>query len=227
MFTVAPASLLMKRYGRRPVFVTGTMVGVCGFALATLGVYLGNFWLFALAGCLIGLHNAVGQFYRFAAAESVAAKWRSRAISLTLAGGVLASVIGPNLARLTRELVQPAFTASFAALIVTTLLAAVLVSMVRLEKPTETVNEPGRPLRTIARQPAFVVALLSAVVAYATMNMVMTGAPLAMHAMLMPFAATATVIQWHVFAMFFPSFFTGDVVRRFGTATIATSCFAN
>jgi MFS family permease len=225
MFTVAPASLLMKRFGRRPVFVTGTLVGASGFVLAALGVYLGNFWLFALSGTFIGLHNAVGQFYRFAAAESVAAEWRSRAISLTLAGGVLASLIGPNLARLTRELVQPAFTASFAALIGTKLLPALLVSRLRLEKPHESVNEPGRPLKTIARQPAFIVALLSAIVAYATMNMVMTGTPLAMHAMMMPFAATANVIQWHVFAMFFPSFFTGDIVRRFGTLpTIATGC---
>jgi MFS family permease len=226
MFVVAPASLLMKRFGRRPVFVLGAVIGAGGFAVAASAVHLGNFALFTAAGILVGVHNAVGQFYRFAAAESVEARWRSRAISLTLAGGVLASLIGPNIARFTKDLVQPAFTASFAALLVTTLVAAGLSSLLRLKTSAETSSSgTTRPLRQIARQPSFIVALAAATIAYATMNMVMTGAPLAMHAMMYPFPATTLVIQWHVFAMFFPSFFTGDLVRRFGVlATIAAGC---
>ena len=75
----------MKRYGRRPVFTIGALIGAAGFAVAAGAIHLGNFTLFAAAGMLVGVHNAVGQFYRFAAAESVPARWRSRAISLTLA----------------------------------------------------------------------------------------------------------------------------------------------
>jgi MFS family permease len=225
MFIVAPASALMKRFGRRPVFVAGAVTGAGGFALAALGVHLGSFGLFALGGILVGAHNAVGQFYRFAAAEAVAPTWRSRAISLTLAGGVLASLLGPNLARYTRDVVQPPFTATFTALVVTTLLAAALSSLLQLQSTPDSLVGAPRPIGEIARQPAFVVALGSAIVAYVTMNMVMIGAPLAMHALMLPFAATAIVIQWHVFSMFFPSFFSGDLIRRFGVLTvIAAGC---
>jgi MFS family permease len=221
MVALLPVSHAMHRYGRRAVFVVGALIGTVGVALATIGIYGSSFLVFTLAGALIGINNAVGQFYRFAAAEAVDAGLRSRAISLTLAGGVIAAVLGPNLARLTHDALQPPFTASFLTLTVTTLLASLFASRLRLPPvPGETATGERRPMAEIARQPVFIVAVVVGMLGYGEMNLLMTAAPLAMHSQHHNFAATAEVIQWHVVAMFAPSFFTGDLIRRFGVLRV-------
>ncbi len=217
MLILWPVAQLMQRFGRRPIFIAAALIGAAGFALAAFGIYRHSFAAFALAGLLIGVINATGQYYRFAAAESVAHDFRSRAISFTLAGGVLAAFIGPNLARLTRDALSPAFFASFLALIGTSLFAAALLTRLRLPRPTsDTGTGEKRRLVVIARQPTFIVAVLAGTIGYGAMNLLMTATPLAMHAHHHSFAATAEVIQWHVVAMFAPSFVTGDLIRRFG-----------
>jgi MFS family permease len=139
-----------------------------------------------------------------------------------LAGGVLAALIGPELAKHTKDMLAPVtFAGSFASLILVALVSAVLLQFIRIPVPTAAERrEAQRPLSMIARQPAFIVAVLGGMVAYGVMNFVMTSTPLAMAACGQPFDNTASVIKWHVFAMFAPSFFTGHIIKRFGTPQV-------
>lgn len=217
MLALHPLARLMARRGRRPVFVGGALVGAAGLALAVVGLLRGSFAVFVLSGLCVGVLGAVSQFYRFAAAEAVPAAQRGQAISLTLAGGVLAAFLGPFIARNTRDLVATPFLASFAALVGIALLAAGIGLFLRLPAPPQ--PEAGRPprrLREIARLGDFRLAVAGGAVGYAAMGLLMTATPLAMLCVRHDFAATATVIQWHLVAMFAPSFVTGLLIGRIG-----------
>lgn len=218
MLSTVPASLLMRRYGRRAGFMGGLLIGAGGAVLAALSIVLGSFALFALGSILMGSAVAVAHFFRFAAADVASPGFRPRAISYVMLGGVVAALLGPELAKATRDLFPPfAFAGCFAAIALLWLVSLVPVS--RLHLPRLSAAEqagPRRPISIIARQPAFVVAALSGMVGYAVMTLVMTATPLAMVGHHHPFDDAATVIQWHVFAMFAPSFFTGHLITRFG-----------
>jgi len=168
--------------------------------------------------------NGFGQYYRFTAAEVAPDDFRSRAISYVLAGGMVAAFAGPNLANWSRHMLAAEFAGSYACLIGLYLLAFGLASLLRIPKPaTDSKSTGGRPLGVIARQPAYLVAVASAMVGYGVMNFIMIATPLAMKGHAHGFADTAFVIQWHVFGMFVPSFFTGHLIKRFGTANIMLS----
>lgn len=220
MAVLYPLARLVARYGARPVFAGGAVVGAVGLGVAALGLWLHSFALFVLAGALLGVFSAVGQYYRFVAAEAVPVARRSTAISLTLSGGVLAAMLGPNLARWSKELLAPAFTASFLLLVGVALLAALLALGLRLPvgSAAPAVADASEPLsmRQLLRRTEVQLAVLAGVVGYGLMNLLMTATPLAMLCSQHGFGATATVIQWHVVAMFAPSFFTGSLIQRWG-----------
>ena len=221
MATTIPASLYMQRLGRRPGFMTSSVFGMAGAAAATAGVIRGDFSIFCLGTLLIGVFNGFGQYYRFAAAETAPQEYRSRAISYVLAGGLIAAFAGPNLAKWSRQLLPAEFAGSYAILTGIYLLAFGIAFCLRMPESGAVTRETGgRPLGQIARQPAYFVAVASAMVGYGVMNFIMIATPLAMHHHAHPFADTAFVIQWHVFGMFVPSFFTGQLIRKFGTANI-------
>ena len=216
-----PAAFFMKRYGRRAGFMLGAGIGMLGALISAFAVSIGSFWLLCFGTVFAGIYNAFGQQYRFAAADAAPLDWKGKAISLTLAGGILGGVIGPEVGKLTRTLLEPTYLASYGALIGFAALSMLIAS--RLEIPPLSVSEQksvGRPLGTIARQPAFVVAVLAAACGYGVMNLLMTATPLAMDICGLPFADTAFVLQWHVIAMFAPSFFTGNLIKRFGVLNI-------
>jgi MFS family permease len=221
MVTTVPASLYMQRVGRRLGFMTSAIAGLTGAAVATGGVFKSDFSIFCLGTALIGVFNGFGQYYRFTAAEVVPEEYRSRAISYVLAGGVIAAFAGPNLANWSRHLLTDEFAGSYASLIVLYLLAFGFAYFMRIPKPLPVLRaQSGRALAAIARQPAYLVAVTSAMVGYGVMNFIMIATPLAMQGYAHPFSDTAFVIQWHVFGMFVPSFFTGHLIRRFGTSNI-------
>ena len=221
MATTIPASLYMQRVGRRLGFLTSAVFGMAGAAIATLGVFKAEFSIFCFGTILIGVFNGFGQYYRFAAAETAPEEYRSRAISYVLAGGLIAAFAGPNLAKWSRQLLPEEFAGSFAILIGIYLLALGVAFFLRMPEPGAAARATGgRPLGEIARQPAYLVAVASAMVGYGVMNFIMIATPLAMHDYAHPFSDTAFVIQWHVFGMFAPSFFTGQLIRKFGTANI-------
>lgn len=216
-----PASLLMKQIGRRAGFVVGLLAGVLGATLSTLAVVAGHFVGFCVGAALIGVFNAFGQYYRFAAADVASTAYRSRAIAYVMSGGVIAAFLGPNLARLTRDLFAVEFASSYASLLVLYGLSLALLGLARMPPPgVEERAMPGRPLAVIARRPGFSVAVLVALTGYGVMNLLMTATPLAMHANGHHFGDTAFVIQGHVFAMFAPSFVTGQLIDRFGVGQV-------
>lgn len=221
MAVTIPASLLMKRIGRRSGFSIGLCIGLVGAGLAIVAIREADFVLFCLACLLIGIFNGFGQYYRFAAADTAEEAFKSRAISLVMAGGVIASV-GPLLANYSKDLL-PGDVFAGVYLLVGILYIASLITLrfVNIPLPSEEERSSGgRPLLQIMRQPLFIVAALGGVVGYMTMSMLMASTPLAMQDVGHNFFDTAQVIQWHVFAMFAPAFFTGHLIRRFGTLTV-------
>ena len=222
LISTFPASMIMKRIGRRAGFILGPIFGVVGAILTVIAILDQSFLLFSFGLFLIGVLNGVGYYYRFAAADISDETYRSRAISWVLAGGVLAAVIGPNLANWNRDLISGyPFAGSYASLVGVYMLSILLASMLTIPKPNDSERlGQQRSLLEIARQPTFVVAVISAMVAYGVMNLVMTSTPLAMKGFGHSFPDTAIVIQWHVVAMFAPSFFTGHLIARVGTLRI-------
>lgn len=219
--TMIPASLFMQRHGRKAGFLLGTAIGSLAGLLAALAIWHGSFALFVLANMLVGSYQAFAQYYRFAAADVASDEFRSRAISWVIAGGVVAALAGPNIARVTQGLGPAPFSASYLVMFVLGLFASLLVS--RLAVPPASATEVAghaRPMREIMCQPVFLTALAGSVVGYAVMIMVMTATPLAMQSCGLPLGAATSVVQWHVLGMFVPSFFTGNLIKRFGVLQI-------
>lgn len=217
-----PASMWMARVGRRPGFIGGAALGAAGGLVAAAGIWRESLVLLSTGTFLIGTYQAFAQFYRFAASEVAEEAFRSRAISLVLAGGIVAAVAGPLLGRLGGPLLHPEYVGSFLLLALVCLIAAGVLT--RLEIPPAasiTASGPaGRPWRTIVMQPAYLLALFGAATGYGVMILAMTATPIAMvhhhHAL----GSTATVIQLHTLGMFLPSFFTGALIARFGVVRI-------
>ena len=214
-----PAALLMRRVGRRPGFLSGASVAIFGGLVAGYAVLAGSFALFSLGLPTVGFSAAFAQQYRFAAADVGSPAFRARAISWVLTGGIAAAVIGPQTVIFTRNLLAPIpFAGSFFAMGV---LAASLSASCRCSaarpapRPAET-RAGGRPLSEIARQPRFIVAIVCAMGSYALMSLLMTAAPLAIVGCGLGQDNAALGIQWHVLAMFGPSYVTGHLIARYG-----------
>lgn len=222
MMTTIPASLFMGKFGRRFGFSIGQIVGAIGGSLAAYAIYIQNFWLFAAASLLIGFHVAFWQYFRFAAADSAGPEFKAKAISYVLAGGVFAAVAGPQLAIWGQKLFEPILFAGVYIIIVgLCLITLVFIQAIHIPSPKSVgIVKAGRPLGIIMRQPVFIVAVLSAMLGYGTMTLVMTATPLAMEVCGFAFNDSATVIQWHILAMYAPSFYTGSLIKRFGVVNV-------
>ncbi len=216
-----PASFFMKRYGRRAGFIVGALLGILGGLTCAAAVAVGSFWLLCFGTFCAGTYNAFGLQYRFAAADMAPADWKPKAISWTLAGGILGGFIGPWAGKLTRDVWSVEFAATYASLSVFAVVALAIASRLRVPEMVDAgQQDSGRPLSAIARQPAFAVAVLAAALGYGTMNLLMAATPLAMDICGLPFADAAFVLQWHVLGMYGPSFFTGGLIKRFGVLRI-------
>lgn len=222
MATAMPASMLMKRIGRRWGFALGGTLGVLGAGVAALGVEQSDFALFCGGMAVLGAFMAFGGYYRFAAAEVAPREYCSRAIGYVTGGGVVAAFAGTWLSVLTQNVRGfDRFSASY--VLVGAAAAATIALAMLLRVPTPTKEECarcGRPLLAIARQPEYVVAVIAAALGYFVMGLIMNAAPLAMRAHALTFGVTAFVIQWHVVAMFAPSFGTGPLISRIGVVRV-------
>ncbi|MDN5843094.1 MAG: MFS transporter [Alcaligenaceae bacterium] len=220
---ILPMGAMARHRGRRTAFLVGTGAGVLAGLLGMLAVILGSFWLYCLATFFGGGYAAVVLSFRFAAADGVALDRRARALSLVMAGGVLAGIIGPQLVTFTMDLWPPhMFAATFLIQAAVAVIAALILLGVRLPMPSVAEVAGGRPLATIARQPRFIAAVISGSVSYMLMNFLMTAAPLAMHLCGHSQESSNLGLQWHVIAMYAPSFFTGSLITRFGAGRIAS-----
>jgi predicted MFS family arabinose efflux permease len=216
-----PMALWMGRVGRRRGFMTGALINVVGCIVGVLALRLQSFALFCLATAVIGVYNAIGLQYRFAAVEVAAPADKARAISLVLAGGVVGGIVGPETAKWSRDLFAAPFLGTFVVLAALAIIALAVQSRVNVPMPPRDEQAAGgRSLGAIAAQPVFVVALMTGALSYGLMNLLMTATPIAMQFCGHPFAASATVIEWHVVAMFAPGFVTGTLIARVGVLRV-------
>ena len=209
-----------QRFGRKASFQLGLLVAIGSALLCCYAAYGKHFWLLVAATVVAGFYNANAQLYRFAAAELAAPEFREKAISLVMAGGLLGAVAGPNLAAATRNLTEVPFAGAYLALAGVALLALGLLACIEFPPPAAKVAGAGRPLSVIMRQPVFIVAAAAGALGYGVMNLLMAATPIAMQICNLPFSDVAMVLEWHVIGMFAPGFFTGHLIKRFGTLPV-------
>lgn len=222
-----PAAMLMRKLGRRVGFLIGAMLGIVGSLLCAWALHEASFALFVAGHFLLGSYQGFANYYRFAAVEATGPAQASKAISLVVAGGVVAAFLGPQLGQWGREMVAgQAFVGSYLAQGLLSVVALFLLLGLRL--PAVNVASVGQPraLGEILRQPVLQASILGAAVGYAAMIMVMTATPLAMIGCGLPGSSVTPVIQWHVVGMFAPSFFTGSLIKRYGAPRIMQIGFA-
>ena len=220
--TTFPISLMMRRVGRRMGFVICALAGAAGALIGTYAIFQRSFELF-LVGCfLVGVYQASASYYRFAAADTASPSFRPKAISWVMTGGIIAALIGTVMVMETVDLFAPvSFAGTWAVMAVLSLAGAVILMAVDIPL-TERHDAPsGRPLKVIASQPLYIVAALTAMLAYGIMVLVMTATPVAMLGCGFSVKDSSWVIQWHALAMFVPSFFTGALITRFGAEKVS------
>lgn len=219
-----PTGAISRRFGRRWAFVIGTGLGTLTGLIGSFAILHASFALFCLATFLGGLYGSVAQSYRFAAADGASAAYRPKAVSWVMAGGVFAGVLGPQLVQWTMDIWSPyLFAFSFLVQAAVALIAMGIVAGVDMPKPAPADLHGGRPLLTIVTQPRFIAAALCGVISYPMMNLVMTSAPLAMKMCGLSLSDSNFGIQWHIVAMYGPSFFTGALIDRFGAPKIVAA----
>ncbi len=217
-----PASLLMKRIGRRAGFIWGALFGLAGASIASYALTISSFRLFCVGMFIFGVNAGFSQYFRFAAADTSADHFKSRAISWVISGGIVAALLGPELAKRTHDLAAGTpFLGAFAA--IAGLMIAVMALLAFLDIPIPDESErlqSGRPLAVIVRQPALIVAILVGMIGYGVMSLLMTATPLAMVGNGFVIGDATFVIQWHMVAMFAPAFFTGTLIQRIGVVRV-------
>jgi MFS family permease len=222
MLCTYPAAMIMRRYGRRLGFTMGQAIGLMGGLLSVYALLQQSFVLFVVGGVVLGIHNSFWGYYRFAAAEAADVKFKSRAISLVMAGGVLAAFAGPELAKLTRDLFAPILFAGCYAVIVA--LCAVNIFLLQFGRlpgaPPVASKSGGRTWQQLLQDPRYLAAVAAGMASYGVMVLVMAATPLSMADCGLTFDDSAFVIEWHLLAMFAPSFFTGTLIQRLGTTRI-------
>ncbi|MDF2182002.1 MFS transporter [Neptuniibacter sp. CAU 1671] len=221
MLATVPASLIMQRVGRKKGFFLGSWMGVAGAVLAVISLLQPSFILFCCATFLLGIGIGFGTLYRFAVVEVCEPQVKSRAISMVMAGGVVAAVIGPQLAIQGQQwFTDRPYLGAFVGLLGLYLLALLLLTRTQLPEPSAQPAQGGRRLRVILAQPQCIVAIVVAAVGYMVMTLLMTATPLAMARCGFAFTHSAEVIQWHVLGMFLPSFITAKLIARWGLKTV-------
>jgi len=220
--TTIPASALMRRIGRSWGFTIGALLGVSGAGLITLAIIDLSFWLMCVGNMLVGMGMGFSLFFRFAAADAADERFRAKAISWVISGGVIAALVGPELARHTRDLLGGyLYAGGFVAIMALFGTCLLLIQFIRIPTPAAaSMQGQGRPVREIMVQPTFIVAVLSGMVAYGVMNFIMLATPFAVEDCGLGPDATPGVIRLHALGMFAPAFFTGHLINKFGVRRI-------
>lgn len=212
-----PASLLFRRFGRWPIYLGGAVVAVGGALVCAVGVFLGSFWLFCAGSLIFGLNIACVQSYRFAAGQAVAPEARARAVSMVLLGGIGSAVIGPQIAIHSNDmLIGAPFVSAFVGQAMLAAATMPFLFFLRLPGASPAAATPPRRLTLSRLSGSYIIAVACGAVAYGSMTYTMTAAPLAMIACGFTETDAALGIQWHIMAMFAPSFVTGRLIDRFG-----------
>ncbi len=224
MVATIPAALLMRRIGSKAGFILGAGVGVAAGILSVYAIYASSFILFSLSTAMHGVYQASSGYFRFAAADGASPAFKAKAISWVLTGGVAAALFGTLIVMQTTNLLAPViFAGCYVATAVLAILAMLVLTFLDLPRGTNEESGPSRPLAEIVRQPRLIVAIACGMMSYGIMNLVMTATPIAMIGCGFAIADSSWVIQWHVLAMFVPSFFTGTLITRFGVEKVTVA----
>ncbi len=223
-FGSLPVGALARRYGRRFALQCGSAFGVLSGLISYTAAMQGNFWLLIVGTFCGGLYAAAHMSYRFAAADTASETYRAKVVSWVLAGGIFAAVIGPQLVILTKDLLPPhLFAASYLGQSACAVAAAIVLQFVKMPPLAAKTVVNARPLSEIVLKPRFIVAAACGIASYSMMNMVMTSAPLAMVGCGHSVTDATLGIQWHVLAMYAPSFVTGTLISRFGFGRVTAT----
>jgi MFS family permease len=219
--TLIPVSLLMGKFGRRSMFLLGSLAAFIGCLIIAFSIIDKSFYLFILGSIFLGFSQANQQFYRYAAADNVSNNLKSKAISLVLAGGVIAAVVGPEVSRYSFDLFPDyIYLATYLLAASIQIINFTILIFIKIKKPGVTAKKI-RPLKDILIQKTLIIAILAAAVGYSLMSFIMTATPLQIvNICKLGNSASSTVIQWHIIAMFAPSFFTGSIISRFGNRKV-------
>lgn len=213
-----PAALLMQRVGRKAGLAIGIVISLAGVALAFYASLHANFWLFLVAAFLIGLNAAFIQQGRFVIIENANNdKQVADGLTLALMANLFAAYIGPEIGSLGEGLIGNGFSGSFA--LSAGMLVLGLVILVFYKNIDSSINVDmttvTRPLSSVLKHPAFILAAGSGAIGYGVMALVMTATPISMHEIDgHSIEQTKTVIQAHIMAMFLPSLLTGALLKR-------------
>jgi len=228
--SVLPAAFLMQAWGRRNAYLLGVSFGLLSGLIAAGGIIIGSFLLFCLGTILAGFYGAYVQSYRFAATDNVAPDKRSQAISIIMIGGLIAAIIGPQLAKWTFE-AWPGipYAGSFLSQTALAALALPVIALLyaprRQTTPASDANKKRirRPISEILRLKNYILGVAIGAVSYGLMSFLMTASPMAMEDHAHDQGTAILGIQLHILAMFGPSFFTGYLIKRYGAGMIAAS----
>ncbi|MEQ8639300.1 MAG: MFS transporter [Alphaproteobacteria bacterium] len=222
MLGTMPAALLMRAIGRRAGFMIGTVIAMVGAALCTWAIFEADFIMLCVGMFIIGIFAAFMQQYRFAAVEAAEDSFKPKAVSYVLAGGVVAGLIGPQLATSAAGMFEPIlFAGSYLVMIALHLAAFFTLMFIKVPRLTAAERKSGgRPLSQIIRQPMFIVAAVGAAFGFGIMNLVMVSTPLAITAHDHALPVVGWVISAHIVAMFAPSFITGALIKKFGVLQV-------
>jgi len=217
-----PAAWLMQRFGRKHIYALAALLGAVSGGIAAAAITFSSFSLFCAGLALAGFYAACVQSYRFAAADMASTvEQTAQVISLIMVGGLIAALIGPQLVIWTKHSLETEFAGSFYGQAGLALLALPLLWALKLPPPVKKkIEGTARPLLQIITSWKFIAAAAAGIVSYGLMSFLMTAAPMAMVAHGHGVNAATLGIQWHVLAMFAPSFITGKLISRFGNHTI-------
>lgn len=226
--TTGLISGFMGRHSRKAGFFLGIAFGITGALIAFAAIWLSSFWLLCVGVACIGIFSASGQYYRFAAIESMPENESGKAVSTVMLGGLLAAVVAPSITGIFMEIFQPnIYMGSFLFIAFMILCALLPISRLELRAPVvneeKTIADTPRPLSKVMRQKVFLAAVLNSAAGFAIMSFVMSATPLAMEICGFGPDVSKHVIQGHVIAMFLPSLFTGYLIDRFGVVKILLS----
>ena len=219
--TTIPATMLMRKIGRKPGFSMASLCSVASVLLAAYALNVGSFPIFVVAAGLFGINMAFTQQYRYAAIESVDAEYAPRAISFVLLGAIGGAIVGPELVRIGQFYFPSVqYAGTMGALAVLYLVQSVLFFVLAPMRGEESDHHPEsqRSMGDIIGQPVYLVAVLGGVTAYGVMTLIMTATPLSMHINDgFSLEDTAGIIRSHVLAMYLPSLFSGFLIEKLGT----------
>ncbi len=217
------ASALMSVIGRKFGFIFASLMNSVAALIAAYSVFNALFIFYCFSNLLLGFGLAFTAQYRFAAAENVSKQHIPITISIILLAGLISAVLGPNVATFSKDIINNhVYVGSYLFLSILTFVPFCFFIFYKDEKlDHQKKTLKGRSYYELLSQPRFFQAVISAAIGYAVMSFLMTATPIEMHVIQkMSLNLTGFVIQMHIFGMFLPSLFTGNLVKRFGHSNI-------